>query len=165
MTPDLMLQVVEEIGNDVRVEQNMVQFTFEEVPILLVFDPRADRMRLISPIARLDDLKEGELARAMEANFHSVLDCRYAAAQGQVWAAFIHPLSDLSEELLVSAIRQVAISHLTFGNEFVSGALNFPGHGVAPEEKEQPEEEPEAEDPPQEKERKNSVPEEPATPE
>ena len=142
MTPAGMKEVIQRVGQNVQDGGNVVQFTVRDIPIALVFDANADRMRLVSPIAKLSDVADNDLERALEANFHSVLDCRYAISQGQVWSAFIHPLSDLSPELLESAISQVAISNVTFGKQFTSGALAFPGFAVPaePEEEDAPEE-------------------------
>lgn len=44
-----------------------------------------------------------------------------------MYSAFIHPLSPLSVGVLESAIKQVMLANKTFGTEFTSGALVFPG--------------------------------------
>ncbi|MEM9558442.1 MAG: hypothetical protein AAGC60_29590 [Acidobacteriota bacterium] len=125
MKPRSMISTLRSIGRDVEVDDNVVNFTFEDVPIALIFDTAADRMRLISPIVESERIDETMLLHAMEANFHSVLDARYAISSGLVWSVFLHPLSDLSGELLRSAVEQVAIARLTFGNEYTSGLLFF----------------------------------------
>ncbi|MEM7627062.1 MAG: type III secretion system chaperone [Planctomycetota bacterium] len=127
MTPQRMVATVVEVGDNVQQEGNVVEFVFEGVPVLLVFDPHADRMRLVSPIAQVADLEEGVLVKAMQANFHSVLDARYAISNGIVWSVFIHPMSDLSDDLLRSAIRQVAVARVTFGKTYTSGEMVFGG--------------------------------------
>ena len=127
MTAACMLRIVSRIGDAVEIEGNVVQFRCEQVPITLIFDENADRMRLISAVRSMDEVKDDEVQRAMEANFHSALDARYCISDGILWAAFIHPLSDLSNELLESAIRQVAIANLSFGSDYTSGLLKFGG--------------------------------------
>lgn len=129
MTPQRILATIHELGDDVRAQPSVVEFTYERVPVMLVYDQNADRMRLVSPIVEVKDLEEGMLMKAMQANFHNVLDVRYAVSNGVVWSAFIHPMSDLSDELLRSAIHQVAVARVTFGNEYSSGVMVFgPGN-------------------------------------
>lgn len=127
MTPERMLQIVAEECDEVKSSGNVAELLFRSVPLVLVFDVNADRMRIISAIKPVNQMMPEELSKAMEANFHSALDARYAVSDGTVWAAFIHPLSDLTESLLRSAIRQVATARVTFGKEFSSGELFFGG--------------------------------------
>lgn len=131
MTPEAMLKTLEEVGENLQVDGNVANFTFHDVAIMLIFDPFADRMRLISAICEVDDLEEGTLMQAMEANFHSALDARYAVSSDIVWSAFLHPLSSLTDELFRSAIEQVAVARATFGGEYTSGMLVF---GMADDE-------------------------------
>ncbi|MEL6535268.1 MAG: hypothetical protein AAFQ98_07655 [Bacteroidota bacterium] len=125
MTPERMLKIIEALVPELQQQGNAAFFEYEEIPMMLVYDPNADRMRIVSPIAELNQLEEGMLEKAMAANFHQALDARYATSEGIVWSAFIHPLSDLSSELLRSGIHQVAVAHLTFGGQYTSGALVF----------------------------------------
>jgi len=127
MKPGQILNTIQEVGENVERDGNVVNFTYQKVPVILVYDENADRMRLISPIIEVKELEEGMLMKAMEANFHSTLDVRYAISKGIVWSAFIHPMSDLSDDLLRSAIQQVAIARVTFGKEYTSGAMVFGG--------------------------------------
>jgi len=120
-----MLSVIHELGEQTEDNGNAIQFVYQGVGIMLVYDTHADRMRLIAPIVETDTLPDGVLMKAMQANFHSALDARYAISQGAAWAAFIHPLSDLSEQLFRSAIHQVAVARATFGEEYTSGYLTF----------------------------------------
>ena len=126
MTPEKMVEQVLALGEDVVQDTNMVNFRYRGIDMMLVFDTNADRMRLVSPIVPVNKVGNDVLVTALEANFHSVLDVRYAISNDLVWSAFIHPLSDLSDKLLVSAINQVAIAHATFGGDYTSGALIFP---------------------------------------
>lgn len=128
MNPERMVATIKRQCQEVEQEGNIVNFTHKDIPVTLVFDERADRMRLISPIMKVEELKEGMLIKAMEANFHSALDARYGISNGVVWAAFIHPLSDLSKRLLKSAIQQVVTARFTFGKEYSSGSLIFEGY-------------------------------------
>jgi len=134
MTPERMLTTIDEVGKEVEQDGNVVQFLYEGVPITLMFDPNADRMRLLSPVIEVANLKDDMLIKAMQANYHGVLDVRYAIANGVVWSAFVHPMSDLSEDLLRSAIRQVAIARVTFGGAYTSGEMIFGGGDLIDEE-------------------------------
>ena len=59
------------------------------------------------------------------ANFHNALDARYAVSNGNVFAAFLHPLSSLEENDLRSALRQVSQLVANFGTTYSSGGLQF----------------------------------------
>ena len=87
----------------------------------------ADRMRVLIPIEGTDDLSKDELLRLMQANFDSALDARYAIAQGQLWAAFIHPLSSLTDEEFLLGIGQTANVVASFGSTYSSGMFIFGG--------------------------------------
>jgi hypothetical protein len=61
----------------------------------------------------------------MQANFDSALDARYAIAEGRLWAVYIHPLSPLRDEQLISGVGQVVNAALTYGTLYTSGAGQF----------------------------------------
>ena len=100
---------------------------FEGLGATIVTDENADRMRVVIPVAEVDELEREHLLRLMQANYESALDARYAIAQGYVWSAFIHPLSSLREADLVSAIAQTYNAAFTYGTSFSSGVFNFNG--------------------------------------
>ncbi len=108
------------------------EFQFQGVRLTCLAQQDADRMRIITPITRLKDVTPKQLFRAMEANFHSALDARYATARGLLFSAFIHPLGALDEKALQSAIYQVASLAVTFGSEYTSGVMRFgrPGQRI-----------------------------------
>ena len=122
MTNEGLLKVINEVAESVEQSGNTVQFAYQGLTLILIYDSNADRMRLVSPIIEAKDLQAGMLEKAMEANFHSALDARYATSDGIVWSVFIHPLSDLTPSFFKSAIRQVAIARATFGDQYTSGA-------------------------------------------
>lgn len=102
------------------------QFKYQQVWMLTVTDENNNRMRIITPIAKVEELTEEYFVQALEANFHSVLDAKYAISDGIVWSVFLHPLKELTEEQVESAIKQVYYSSLTFGTTFSGGELVFP---------------------------------------
>ena len=131
MTKDRLHDLILEVGSDVLISGNMVQFTYDGAILLCISDSAADRMRIISPIIELSEIESEQLLMALAANFHTVLDARYAISDGVMYAAYIHPLRPLSDEEVYSAIRQVARARNTFGDEYTSGELFF-GGGTAP---------------------------------
>lgn len=125
MTQQRLHEIIAATGRNVHVEGNVVAFQFGEVKLLCISDPNADRMRIISQVKRVEEASAEEILAAMRANFHSALDARYAISQGVIFAAFIHPLSPLTAEQVVSAIRQVASARETFGDSYSGGTLFF----------------------------------------
>jgi hypothetical protein len=106
---------------------NSWQFTLQERAMLVVTDTSAARMRIITPIALIDDLPEGAMERLMQANFDTALDARYAVAQNLVWGAFIHPLDTLTQRDFAAGILQTHTVGETFGTTFSSGAISYGG--------------------------------------
>jgi len=83
-------------------------------------------MRIISPIAETTDITDEQIGAAMEANFHSALDVRYAISDGIMWSAFIHPLKELTPSQAIDAVIQVYSAAITFGDTYASTNLSFP---------------------------------------
>lgn len=127
MTPERMFEILQAVDEGAAAQGNMIQVTIEEIPVLIVFDPRADRMRAITPIRSADGLGPEDLTRMMQSNFDTALDARYAVAQGKLWAAFIHPLGPLDKNGLLSGLGQVVNLALSYGSTYSSGALTFGG--------------------------------------
>ncbi|MFK7945098.1 MAG: hypothetical protein AB8B85_19600 [Paracoccaceae bacterium] len=127
MTPERMLEILQAVDADAAQQGTLIQVTIEDIPVLIVFDPRADRMRAITPIRSADALSPEDLTRMMQSNFDTALDARYAVANGKLWAAFIHPLSPLNKNELLSGLGQVVNLALTYGSTYTSGALSFGG--------------------------------------
>ncbi|MEM8824578.1 MAG: hypothetical protein AAGF30_13290 [Pseudomonadota bacterium] len=101
------------------------RLTVEDVPLVVITDPFADRMRAMVPIRSVEGLTEADLLRMMQANFDSALDARYAVAEGRLWAVFIHPLSPLRDDQLISGVGQVVNTALSYGTLYSSGAGQF----------------------------------------
>ncbi len=127
MSGERLAELIELLDPEAVVEGNSVRFSIGERIHIAVWDSAANRMRLMSPIAEVGMLGEALMFRMLQANYDSALDARYATAQGLVWSVFVHPLSNLDEEFLVSAIRQVHIAAETFGSTFSSGELIYGG--------------------------------------
>lgn len=103
------------------------QFTVDGITLQVMTDERADRMRIMSPIVKTDELSKEQLLRLMQANFDSALDARYAIANNVVWGTFIHPLSILGDEEFLTGLGQTINIVSTYGSTFSSGVLVFGG--------------------------------------
>lgn len=102
------------------------QFAVGDRAVIVLTDEAAGRMRIISPVAEMPDDVD-ELQRLMSANFHTALDARYAAWEGQLWSAFIHPLASLTKEDFYSGVGQVVTLAATTGTTYSSSGLTFGG--------------------------------------
>ncbi|NOD89660.1 MULTISPECIES: hypothetical protein [unclassified Ruegeria] len=103
------------------------QMTVADQQVLVITDVNADRMRAMIAIGNAADLSEEDLIRVMQANFDSTLDARYAIANGILWAAFIHPLSLLEKDQLISGLAQTVNIAKTYGTLYTGGAAEFGG--------------------------------------
>ena len=127
MTLERLGKIVKAIDPEARFRGNSVELTIDDVPLLIVTDVRADRMRAMVPIRAADGLEPEELKRLMQANFDSALDARYAVAQGRLWGVFIHPLSPLQKDQLLSGLVQTVNLAQSYGTSYSGGALVFGG--------------------------------------
>lgn len=99
--------------------------------VVVITDEKADRMRIVSALAKAEDMSLETMQRLMQANFDSTLDARYSIAKGAVWSVFIHPLAALSDAEFLSGMGQVINLGLTYGTTYSSGALIFNGGDTA----------------------------------
>lgn len=97
------------------------------LPVMVVTDMLANRMRIFTPITAQRSLKDEELETMLEANFHSALDAKYALYKGFVVSLYNHPLRELQEEQLLDALDQVVILAKTFGTTYSSTDMIFGG--------------------------------------
>ena len=102
--------------------------------VAVITDEKADRMRIVSAVAKADEVGLETLQRLIQANFDSALDARYSIAKSEVWSVFIHPLAALSNAEFLSGMGQVINLGSTYGTTFSSGALIFNGSDTAVEQ-------------------------------
>ncbi|WP_439142017.1 hypothetical protein [Pseudooctadecabacter sp.] len=127
MTAQRIAEIVLDIDPDAQLTPGGIELTLEDIPVLIVMAPGADRMRAMVPIASVEDVSAEEMSRMMQANFDTALDARYAVAQGRVWGVFIHPLSPLEREQLLSGLVQTVNLARTYGTLYSGGANVFNG--------------------------------------
>ena len=112
----------------------------KERELLCLTDETNNRMRIITPIIEQGALSEELLLDTLTANFHAALDVKYALSQGYLWSVYIHPLKELSDYEVESAVEQVVNAANNFGTTFSSTDMIFGGKSakkeeVAPKEK------------------------------
>jgi len=127
MTMGRLAKIVQALDPDVVVKGPALEFTLDDIPVIVIADPRADRMRAMVPIASVDGLAEADLLRLMQANFDAALDARYAVAHGRLWGVFIHPLSPLEKDQFLSGLVQTVTVAKTYGTGYTGGAAIFGG--------------------------------------
>ena len=103
---------------------------YKEVPIFVLTDEKANRIRIFTPVLEEKELKVGQMKAMLEANFHTALDAKYSLFEGFVISVFTHPLKEMSKEQLVDAMDQVVNLFNTFGSTYSSlNAHFFDGKG------------------------------------
>lgn len=128
MSPAKLLELITQVSDTVVTNGNSHQFVYKQRPLICVYDETANRMRIISPIIKREEIGEEELLNTLVANFHSALDVKYALSDEIIWSVFIHPLKELQEHQVLDAIKQVHTANITFGTTYSSTNLVFPGN-------------------------------------
>ena len=127
MTNGRLDELIRRIDSEAKGGVGAWQLVVEKHTIVVVTEEKADRMRIMTGISKVDGLDITKLYRLMQANFDSALDARYAIADNILWGAFIHPLSPLSDAEFLSGLGQVVNLAETYGTTYSSGALVFRG--------------------------------------
>lgn len=125
MTLERMAEIVLALDEDAAILPNGFELTVDDIPVLIIADVRANRMRAMVPISSVEGMTPEEMERAMQANFDSALDARYAIARGRLWGVFIHPLKELERDQFISGIAQTVNVAQTYGSLYTSGAAQF----------------------------------------
>lgn len=128
MSAERMVAIILDLDPEAVITPGGIELTIEDIPVLVVMAPGADRMRAMVPIASVGDVTPDEMTRMMQANFDTALDARYAVARGRVWGVFIHPLSPLEREQFLSGLAQTVNLARTYGDTYSGGAQIF-GNG------------------------------------
>ena len=127
MTLPRLAEIVSALDPEARLFGTMMEMTIDDVPVLIITDPGADRMRAMVPIRSATGIDPDEMMRLLQANFDTALDARYAVAQGRLWGLFIHPLSPLEKDQFISGLAQTVAVAQTYGSLYSGGALQFGG--------------------------------------
>lgn len=106
-------------------EQGYILFKYNTIKMVLMSDEEHNRMRVIAPITSYSNLAPKIKDSLMSSNFHHALDARYSVSQNTLYGAFLHPLSSLTKEDLLSAVNQVHSLVKNFGKTYSSAQIEF----------------------------------------
>ena len=126
MNNEKLNTIIHTLSDDIEGDLGQWRFSVDSVSFYCITDVLHNRMRIISPIADIQNVSAEQMQKCLEANFHTALDIKYAISEGVMWATFIHPLKELTDNQVVSAITQVYSGVMTFGTYYSSGSLSFP---------------------------------------
>ncbi len=127
MSAERMGEVLRALDPDTQSDGTRFLLAIEDVQLMVITDAVNDRMRVMTPIRPYQEISSAEMTRMMQANFDSALDARYAIAQGMLWSVYIHPLSQLQKNQLISGIGQVVNLARSYGSVYSGGGLSFGG--------------------------------------
>ena len=127
MNNTLLKIILDESCGKVEGNDGYWQAEYLDRVLVIITDESYNRMRIISPIIEVKDLKKNQLEEAMSANFDKVLDAKYAIANDVVWSVFAHPLQELTKAQVKDALNQVYLAAATFGTEYKSTNISFNG--------------------------------------
>lgn len=128
MSVPQMDKIFRSAADSVQGDQGRWQIKYKDIWIYVITDVNNNRMRIIAPIAKVDELEEKHFIKSLEANFHTALDIKYAISDGLMWSIFVHPFKELTAGQLTDALSQVYSGVATFGYTYSSGDLMFPGN-------------------------------------
>lgn len=95
--------------------------------IYVITDQNANRMRIMTAIVELKDVKQKEYKILLEANFDRALDAKFAIFEDYLMSVYTHPLKELTEEQFIDAMRQVVTLAYTYGSTYTSTNMVFGG--------------------------------------
>jgi len=121
-------RIIHAISDEVEGKNGSWRFVIQDLLFICLTDETHNRMRIISPVEKMEDVSNDQIRKCLEANFHTALDSKYAISDDVLWSTFIHPLNELTNEQVIDAISQVYSCVKTFGNTYSSGALSFPSN-------------------------------------
>ncbi len=127
MTNVKMWKILKEQVNDLEGQMGNWQFMVRERPVMIITDPGANRMRIVSPIIEQAKLTPEHYKVLLEANFDRALDAKYALYNQIVWSVFTHPLEELTTAQFTDAMEQVVRLSENFGTTFASTDFVFGG--------------------------------------
>ncbi|WP_350335478.1 hypothetical protein [Coralliovum pocilloporae] len=127
MTEKLMGSIIKKLDEKAERVGPSWQFRVEDVPLVIIADPRNNRMRIMTPVANASELSAEDMTRVLQANFDTALDARYAIARGVLWATFLHPFKALHQRQFIEGIGQTVNIAKTYGTTYSSGLLSYGG--------------------------------------
>lgn len=120
-----MAEIIAALDPEAQIVGNGFELVIEDVPVLIITDVTANRMRAMVPIRSAEGMTQEEMIRVMQANFDTALDARYAIANGRLWGTYIHPFSQLEKDQLISGLAQTVNLAKSYGTFYSGGAAQF----------------------------------------
>lgn len=120
-------KVIRTLAKDVEGADGQWTFRVNGVEVLVLTSEPHNRMRVIAPVVDAGGLTRSDLLKMMKANFDRALDAKYTVWKGKVWAAFVHPLAELTKAEFESALKQVVALKKNYGTTYSSTDLVFAG--------------------------------------
>ena len=118
-------KALKKITQEIDGEAGNWQVTFNDFPLFVLTDETSNRMRIFTPILEEHELKVGQMKKMLEANFHAALDAKYSLYEGFVIGVYTHPLLELDEKQMESAMTQVVNLSKNFGTSYTSTDVFF----------------------------------------
>ena len=84
-------------------------------------------MRAMTAVAEWKSVSADELPVLLAANYDRALDARYCIKDDMLWSAYIHPLTELTENQFLDALQQVVSLAKNYGSSYASSDLMFGG--------------------------------------
>jgi len=125
MTNEKMQKILYREAQNVQGNLGNWQFEYKEVKLMIITDENYNRMRIIAPIAKKEEVSTEEMVVLLEANFDKALDAKYSIYQDVLWSTFTHPLAELTVEQFKDAMGQVARLYQTYGSSYTSTDFTF----------------------------------------
>ena len=125
MNDERLGALIARLGSEVEGQPGFWRFNFGNARMVCITDETHDRMRVMAPIAALEEVKPEEILTCMKANFDKTIDTRYCINNETMWTVFLHPLNCLTAALFHSACCQVSEAARNFGGSYSSGGLKF----------------------------------------
>lgn len=127
MNNDRLETILNIVSDSIVGQKGAWQFKINERMFMCVTDENHNRMRIMSPITKQNELSNDDLLKSLAANFHTALDVKYALSDQILWSVFIHPLKELTDKQVKDAVSQVYLAAITYGKTYSSTSLVFPG--------------------------------------
>ena len=124
MSAEKIADILRGKGIELTGESGQWEFFLDGLQIFLLTDTENNRVRVMTPLARLDLLRREPgfseielLQKMMRANYLATGDTRLCINKHIVWAAYLHPLDSLTARDLLGALEQLTeTARKTSGN-------------------------------------------------
>ncbi|OJJ21397.1 hypothetical protein BKI52_12630 [marine bacterium AO1-C] len=125
MDNKLLDKILRKEAKEVKGRLGQWELNYHGALILVITDEKNNRMRIISPVVKEEKLTPIHYTNMLKAQFHKVLDVKYAIFNKFLWSVFAHPLKELTPAQVKDALKQVFFANQTFGTSYQSTDLVF----------------------------------------